>query len=128
MTVVVDASAVMALMLDEPGADVVIEVIRGSFMSTVNVSECCARGVERGAGPEDVLAIIASYDVETVAFDLTGALDAARLRRPTRQVGASLGDRAFLSLAERRRLPAFTADRRLATLASPLGLDIRLIR
>ncbi len=128
MTVVVDASAVMALMLGETGGDVVMQVIRGSRMSAVNVSECCSRGVERGARPDDVLAILKTYEIEIVAFDLSFALEAARLRESTRKQGASLGDRACLSLALAMRLPVYTSDRRLADVDPALDIDVHLIR
>ena len=128
MTVVVDASAVMALMLGETGADVVMQVIRGSRMSAVNVSECCSRGVERGANPDDVLAILETYEIEIVPFTLPFALEAARLRESTRKQGVSLGGRACLSLALAMGATVYTSDRRLAEIDPALGIDIRLIR
>lgn len=128
MRVVVDASAIMALMLGEPGAEIVIAVVRRSLMSAVNVSECCARGVERQATVEQVLEIIRSYDVEVVPFDLDDALAAGRLRASTRSIGASLGDRACLALGQRHHLPVLTGDRRLAAIDPALGIDVRLIR
>lgn len=128
MTVVVDASAVMALMLNETGADVVMRVVRGSRMSAVNVSDCCSRGVERGASPTDVLTILNTYEIEIVAFDLALAIEAARLREPTRAQGASLGDRACLALASSRGLPVYTSDRRLADIDPALGIYVHLIR
>lgn len=118
----------MALMLAETGANVVAGVIRGSLLSAVNVSECCARGVERGARAEDVLAIIRSFDVEVIPFDLSSALAAARLREATKPGGAGIGDRAFLALGHERGLPAYTADRRLLAIDPALGIDLRLIR
>lgn len=128
MTVVVDAAALMAYMLEEAGTDVVAGVIRGSIMSTVNISESCARVVERGAKASDVLAIIASYEIEIVDFDLNQATEAARLREPTRHAGSSLGDRACLALASLRQTSIYTADRRMGSLKDQLGIDIRLIR
>ncbi len=128
MTAVVDASAVMALMLGEPGADVVMQIIRGSRMSAVNISECCSRGVERGARPADVMTILDAYEIDIVAFDLPFAIEAARLREPTRKQGASLGDRACLALASTLGLPVYTGDRRLANIDPALGIDVRLIR
>jgi ribonuclease VapC len=104
MRVVVDASAIMALMLGEPGAESVLAAVRRSLMSAVNVSECCARGVERRANVEQVVEIIRSYDVEVVPFDLNDALAAGRLRAPTRSIGAS------------------------AEVDPALGIDVRLIR
>lgn len=128
MSAVVDASAVMALMLGETGADIVAGIVRGSRMSTVNVTECCARGVERGASAEAVLGIIGSYEITVVPFDLPMALEAARLREPTRAQGASIGDRACLALGLLHRLPVYTSDRRLAEIDPALDIDIRLIR
>lgn len=128
MRAVLDASALMALMLGERGGDTVKGVVRGALISTVNVSECCSRGVERGASAEEVLGLIRLFEVEIVAFDLALALEAARLREPTRRLGASLGDRACMALASLRRLPLFTSDQRLGDVDPAMGLDIRLIR
>lgn len=96
-------------------------------MSTVNVSECCARGVERGATPDAVLSIIRNYDVQVVSFDLRHALEAARLREPTRDVGAGIGDRACLALARLSLASVCTADSRLAT-RHGTEIDVRMIR
>jgi ribonuclease VapC len=128
VTVVVDAAAVMALMLDEPGADAVAEIIRGSLMSAVNASECCARGVERGASADAVLSIIRDYEVRIVAFDLDQALEAARLREPTRSAGAGIRDRACVALARLRSAALYTGDRRLAAVQDVVDLRIHLIR
>ena len=118
----------MALMLGEPGADEVQAVVRRSLMSAVNVSECCARGVERGASADEVLAIIRGYEVQVLGFELEDALEAAQLREPTRPIGASLGDRACLALGRRFELPVLTADRRLADIDPGLGIAVHLIR
>ena len=128
MTIVIDAAALMALMLGETGAVVVVDVIRGSMMSSVNVSESCTRAVERGAQPGDVLNIIQGYEIEIVDFDLEQAFEAARLRETTRHAGSSLGDRACLALAGLRNGTIYTADRRMGSLKDQLGIDIRLIR
>ena len=128
MTVVVDASAIMAVMLGEPGTEKVLAVVRRSLMSAINVSECCARGVERGASADEVLSIINSYEVQILSFELEDALAAAQLREPTRAIGASLGDRACLALGRRYELPVLTGDRRLAEIHPALGIAVRLIR
>ena len=126
MTVVIDAAALLAVLLHEPGADTVVPVLRASAMSTLNVSECCSRAPERGAGEEAVLRALRRFEIDVVPFDLRQAVGAARLRDATRHVGASLGDRACLELGRSRGLAVFTADRRLAKL--DIGIDIRLIR
>ena len=128
MTVVIDAAALMALLLGEPGADIVAGIVRGASISTVNISECCARGVERGATAEAVLEMVAGYEMKIVDCDLAQATEAARLREPTRKTGSSLGDRLCLALARRCGGTIYTADRRMGSLDGALGIDIRLIR
>lgn len=126
MIAVIDAAALLALLLDEPGGELVTAILRGGVMSAVNVSECFVRAVDRGAQASSVSLIVESFEMEIVPFDLTEARRAAEIRPLTRHVGASLGDRACLALAQSRQLPLYTGDRRLAEL--DLGIDIRLIR
>ena len=128
MTAIIDAAALLALLLDEPGGQMVLPVLRTSVMSAVNVSESCSRGVERGATIAAILGSIQRFEIAVVQFDLVQARIAAELRPPTKHVGASLGDRACLALAQMRGLPIYTADRRMGSLQGQLGIDIRLIR
>lgn len=121
-----DAAALLAVLLDEPGQDVVFPVLRGSYVSAVNASECCSRAVERGGSAAAVLALIRQFEVETVAFDLRQAIAAADLRQGTRHLGLSLGDRACLALADSLTVPIYTGDRRLAQFSGTV--DVRLIR
>lgn len=128
MTAIIDASALLALLLDEPGGQVVLPVLRASAMSAINVSESCSRGVERGATIAAVVASIRRFEITVVPFDVAQAEMAAELRPSTKHVGASLGDRACLALARMRGLPIYTGDRRMGLLQGQLGIDIRLIR
>ena len=128
MTVVIDAAALLAVLLDERGAEVVLPVLRTSIMSAVNLSEACSRGVERGATIEAVLGAAKRFEVVVVPFDPAQAQRAAELRPETRHAGSSLGDRACLALAQIRSLPIYTADRRMGSLDGRLDVAIRLIR
>lgn len=128
MTAIIDAAALLALLLDEPGGETVLPILRASTMSAVNVSESCSRGVERGATITAVFDAIRRFEISVVPFDNAQAKVAAELRPPTKHVGSSLGDRACLALARLRGLPIYTADRRMGLLQSQLGIDIRLIR
>jgi ribonuclease VapC len=123
---VVDASALLAVLLDEQGSDIVIPVLRASRMSAVNLSECCSRAPERGSTAMSVLRAIRRFEITVVPFLDTDAVHVAALREPTRHVGASLGDRACLELARRLGAALFTSDTRLGRL--DIGIDIRLIR
>lgn len=126
MAGVLDASAVLAVYLDEPGAEAAEGVIAGSLLSSVNYTEVIGRALDRGRSFDHILLSLARMAFVVVAHDLTLARRAGELRLPTRRFGLSIGDRACLALAERERLPAYTTDRMWANLN--LGIDIRLIR
>lgn len=112
MTIVLDASAVLALLGDEPGADrVAAAVDGGATIGAVNLAEVLTKlsdfGMPRSAA-EDVLD---GLGLEVVAFDGTSARAAAALRASTRSRGLSLGDRAALALAHALDAPVLTVDR-----------------
>ena len=123
---VIDASALLAVLLDEPGAECVIDIMRGSSISAVNASESFQRAVDRGFAASSVMILLRQFEIDVIAFDVSQALLAADLRARTKSIGASLGDRACLALAVTRGCPVYTGDRKWAGL--DLGLDIRMIR
>ncbi|MGQ0482339.1 MAG: type II toxin-antitoxin system VapC family toxin [Pseudonocardia sp.] len=124
---VLDASAVAALLFDEPGAAAVAEQIAtgSAAISTVNLSEVAALLVRRGRPVRPILPALAAQ----VAVEPFGAGDgyaAAELFALTRAAGLSFGDRACLALAARRGGTALTADS--AWLAVRLPVQVRSIR
>ena len=124
---VVDTSAVLALLWNEPGADMVANVLERSSISAVNWSELVAVMTERGLPDEAIRNSLSALPVAAVVpFDGDHAEAAGRLRRSTRQAGLSLGDRACLALGLERGLPILTADRAWRDLN--VGADIRMIR
>lgn len=126
MSVVLDASALLAVLLGETGADFVVNMLRGSQLSTVNLSESLGRAVDRGHAALDVEAIVRSYEIVVVPFSSLQARQAAELRPASKHLGLSLGDRACLALALERGLPILTGDRRLASFMT--AVEIRMIR
>lgn len=126
MTIVLDASALLAVLLDEQGSQNVIPVMRGSLMSAVNASECFSRAIDKGHSANISTQLLRQFEIMIMPFGLKQAAMTAELRQHTSAVGASLGDRAFLALAIEHQAIACTADRRLAELE--VGADIRLIR
>jgi ribonuclease VapC len=125
-SVVLDASAVLALLNDEPGADEVAAALPDAVLSSVNLSEAAAILADIGMKADDARAVLSGLGVMTVPFDDELAFLAANLRRGTRSAGLSFGDRACLALAQQRRIAALTADRAWTRLK--LGVEIRLIR
>lgn len=124
--VVLDSSALLAVLLDEAGADIVGPVMRGSEMSIVNVCEVLSKAAGAGGDVAVTRDIISSYGIRIRPFLETHADRAARLRPLTAHLGLSLGDRACLAQGMTSTLPVLTADRRMAQ--ADVGLDIRLIR
>ena len=130
---VLDASALLAYLGNEPGADVVAEAIAaGATISTVNLAEALTTLATRGADPAAVVTQLAERGlldgaITVEPFTTADATEAARLRPLTRSAGLSLADRACLALARRLVREALTADRAWIG----LGLDdvhIRAIR
>jgi PIN domain nuclease of toxin-antitoxin system len=122
---VLDSSAVLALLLAEPGADRVKAALPGALLSTVNLAEVVTKLCERGMPADDARAAVEAIGVELVAFDVEQACAAGDLRNATRAAGLSLGDRACLALGRLRGLPAVTADTAWRHLP---GFDIVLLR
>jgi ribonuclease VapC len=124
--VVLDASAVLALINEEPGGEMVDALLDDAIVSAVNWSEVIAVLVDAGFAAERASARMATLGLAVIAFDQAQALSAGALRAVTRSAALSFGDRACLGLAEARDAPAVTADRRWATL--DLNAKVQLIR
>ncbi len=124
--VVLDASAIIAAIGSEPGAEVVLKHIHSAAVSTVNLAEVKSKLVERGFPPRDAWEAANSFSREVFDFDREQANVAGGLTAATRQYGLSLGDRACLALAIVLKAPVYTADRAWATL--DLGIAIKLVR
>lgn len=128
MPVVLDASAVLALLFDEPGADKVRERIQGGILGTTNLAEITAKLFDKGIPVDDAARAVAMLGVEVVAFTEAHAHASSRMRLTTRPAGLSLGDRACLALALTRGLPALTAERRWPEIAEVVGVAVEVIR
>lgn len=123
---VLDASAVLALVHDERGADVVRTQAGERVISAVNYAEVAGHLFDQGFPKEAVNRQMLLLGLQIAPLDGETALAAAALRPGTRRLGLSLGDRACLALARRLGAPVLTADRAWARL--DVGVDVRLIR
>ena len=125
---VLDASAVLALLLGEPGADKVKSGLDGSIMATVNLAEVVSHYAKLGAARPDVEALLRPLPIRLAPIDAALSYDAGMLRPITLAGGLSLGDRYCLALAKREALPALTAERRWSTIAAAAGVVVEMIR
>ena len=123
---VLDASALLALLNAEPGAELVSEALPHAAISTINLSEVVAKLVEAGMPEDAIRDALSTLPLTIIPFDLDQAFEAGLLRSATRSAGLSLGDRGCLSLARRLDIPALTADRTWGQLS--IGVNVKLIR
>ena len=123
---VLDASAVLATLQGEVGADAVAAYLSRSLLASVNAAEVVVKLIRYGARPDFAVDQVKLLDCQIVAVDADLGLRSGALYASTSHVGLSLGDRVCLALAARERLPVLTADHTWASL--DIGVEIRLIR
>lgn len=123
---VLDASAVLAVLRGEAGAQFVVEHGRGSLISSVNMAEVFCHAEIRQASRERVEAGIRVMQLREVPFDRQQAEILAMIYPLT--VGSSVGfaDRACMALARKHGLTALTGDH--DWLKHDAGVEIQLFR
>jgi PIN domain nuclease of toxin-antitoxin system len=125
-SVVLDSSAVLAVINGERGADAIFAYLDDASVSAVNYAEVIGKIVEGGLDRQTAREAVLRLGVRVLAFDSSQAERTGELRPLTRHRGLSLGDRACLALAEQKAAIVVTAD---ATWSGVLpDLDIRLVR
>ena len=127
-----DASALLAYLFGEPGAEEVSALLGETCaISAVNFAEVLSKISDYGKKSEEAAGLmerqgLTGSAILVLPFDESQARELGRLRAKTRRTGLSLGDCACLALASSLNLPVATADRLWATLR--LGIEIRCIR
>lgn len=121
-----DASALLAFLHQEAGAEQVQAILEKAIMSAVNWSEVYKKAIEQQIETEGLRADVEALGVKIIPFTPQQAEQAARLWRPTKSMGLSLGDRACLAVALEKTAIALTADRVWSQLE--LDIQIELIR
>ena len=127
---VMDASALLAMMQDEKGGDLVNHLIEEQecVASSVNIAEVGARMVDKGLDPSQLKRTLKELDVQTIDFDLEQALLCSKLRLLTKSAGLSLGDRACLALTQLMDGIAVTADHAWGDVKEATGVRVLTIR
>ena len=124
MAAVLDASAVLAYLLREPGWETVEEQLGDAVMSVVNAEEVLTRLIRRGESPARARRILELLDLKLEP--VSEAILWASLEFADRRYALSLGDRLCLATAQTLGREAWTADRHWATLDLPV--PVRLCR
>lgn len=124
---VLDASALLALIHEEPGADLVAAAITGSVIGTPNLAEVIGKLVDAQIDASAIRQLLVAAGVTLEPFTADDAELAGALRAIAGGEQLSLGDRCCLALAVRSMPPiVMTADRVWANLNLPI--EVRLIR
>ncbi len=124
--VVLDASALLALLQKEKGADIVSRAIHSSSMSAVNLAEVAAKSSDHGVPLEELTPLVYGLPLKIIPFDADQAYLAGSLRSKTRHKGLSLGDRCCLALGLKSGVPVLTTEKEWETLE--VGVTIKRIR
>jgi PIN domain nuclease of toxin-antitoxin system len=122
-----DASALLAVLFNEPGSDVVARIIDDCAIHSLNLAETFRKMLQAGVPAREAKAILEALDLD-VNTDLSTpeALAAGRLAYEV--PGLSLGDCVCLSVAEQTGQKAVTADRRWSEIANRRRIKILQIR
>ena len=124
---VFDASAVLAILQQEPGAEKAIPGLESGecAISAANLAEVASKLLLRGMTPPQVAEACDALALEVVPVDTGIAMIAAQLAVPGQALGLSLGDRCCLATAISLQAQAVTADRAWASLHDPKVMLIR---
>ena len=123
---VLDASALLALLNHEPGAQRVSDILPESVIGAVNVCEVFGKLMDAGMRLEDARTSIELLNLEVVPFDVELAYRAGALKAEAKRLGLSLGDRACLALGLTLHQTVITAERLWSKLK--IGVAVEVIR
>ena len=124
--IVLDASALLCLLNDEPGAERVLDVLTQSVVGTTNLAEVVSKLRERGVPLDEVREALGGLHLDVRPLSPAQAMIIGDLRPATKPLGLSLGDRACLALAVDLQAEMLTTDAKLAS--AHVGVSITNVR
>ena len=126
MTLVLDASALLAYLHQEPGWKMVQAVVSKSCIGAVNWCEVAQKATQKGLDIARARNLLGDVGLVIIPFTQEQAESAASLWERTRRNSLSLADRACLALAIERGVTVLTADQAWGEL--DLGINIQIMR
>jgi ribonuclease VapC len=121
--IVLDSSAILAVLFNEPGSEAVLTLLEGALVSTVNLAEVHGSLLRRGAKADFAWTRVVELGCEVCPFDAEQARLAGEL---STRAALSAGDRACVALAMQHKATVFTTDQRWKNLE--LGIEVEVIR
>jgi PIN domain nuclease of toxin-antitoxin system len=123
---VLDASAILTILQDEPGSATIVEHLPDAVVSAVNLSEVVAKLAEAGMPDESIRAALTPLALDVCPFDEEAAYLCGTLRPKTKALGLSFGDRACLALGLALSSPVVTTEQACKSLK--LGVKVVVVR
>lgn len=123
---VVDASAILALINNEKGSDLVEKMLPNALMSAVNFSEVITVASRNDLDENKVIDLLSDIIPNIIDFDYKQACIASGFDKVTKRFGLSLGDRACIALAKYKNCAVLTADKIWQKL--DLDIEVKIIR
>ena len=125
---ILDASAVLALLQNEPGDALVAGVLSEACVGSVNLAEVVTVLTRKGRSAAQIRSVMQTLDLPVLSAERSLAIDTGLLWPATKVAGSSLGDRYALALARRMNAGLLTSDERLAAIAPSVGVRVIPIR
>ena len=128
--VVLDASALLALINDERGAEVVEAALPSAVIGAVNLAEVVGKLRDTGLSATEADEVTGLFHLDVRPFTARQAALAGHLRPVTKALGLSLGDQACLALAAEVGATVLTGDADWTKLAADelRFVEVQLIR
>jgi PIN domain nuclease of toxin-antitoxin system len=119
---VIDSSALLAVIFNEPGAERIEPLYEYSFISAVNYTESLTKLVQKGYDFENAKKHLSTVVSNIVDFKFEIAPTAAWLDATTSKFGLSLGDRACLATAMNSNCEVLTTEKIWSKLTLPVKI------
>ncbi|MFK5986272.1 MAG: type II toxin-antitoxin system VapC family toxin [Pseudomonadota bacterium] len=126
MSVVIDASALLAWLHNEPGSDVVEEQLDQSIISAINWSEVVQKALSKDIEVDGMKEDIEALGVKIEAVNVSTAELASYIWLENKKLGLSIADRICLALAQEKKLTVLTADKEWTKVIT--DIKVQLIR
>lgn len=120
--IVLDASALIASINEEKGAEKIDNHLPNAMISSVNLTEVASYHVRKGMPMDEFSELLKDLSLNVIEYNEEQALLAAALLPKTSPRGLSLGDRACIALAMTQNLPVLTSDKAWKL----LDLDVKI--
>lgn len=121
---ILDASALLALLQDEPGADKVQAILHRAIINTINWSEVIQKLSVHDPDAADIRAEMELTGLKITPLTIDQAEVCANLWAQTKPFGLSLADRACIATGIDRKIEVMTTDKVWQDLELPITIHV----